>query len=278
MSKQARYPKYNILGVEIDALTSQQSLDYIRELTTKDKPSFVVKPYVEFLDKAAQDPRITSLLNSAELALADGVALNWAAYYLYGGGHGLGRLIKSLAQIIISPVVITRILPSRTQGPTFTRDLLKYCQKHGLKVYLVGSPKRRSIASVATYISNKFPGLAIVGIFHGNIDRTNYWDKLTKDIKSKNPDIILIGTGFPKQEQMMHRLVGELKRGVMIGEGGSFDFRVLGGHISRAPKFISNIGLEWLWRLVREPNRGKRQLAIPRFILQVYQAGKHDPS
>jgi N-acetylglucosaminyldiphosphoundecaprenol N-acetyl-beta-D-mannosaminyltransferase len=72
----------------------------------------------------------------------------------------------------------------------------------------------------------------------------------------------------------MARLAGRLEHGVLIGEGGSFDFRELGGRIRRAPPGLRRVGLEWLWRLGREPRRLRRQLAIPRFVVAVHRQAR----
>jgi N-acetylglucosaminyldiphosphoundecaprenol N-acetyl-beta-D-mannosaminyltransferase len=77
--------------------------------------------------------------------------------------------------------------------------------------------------------------------------------------------------GFPAQERLMSALTARLQRGVFIGEGGSFDYRELGGHAQRAPAWMQRSGLEWFWRLLREPRRWRRQLAIPRFIWAVHR-------
>jgi len=82
--------------------------------------------------------------------------------------------------------------------------------------------------------------------------------------------------GFPAQERLMAWLAPRLEHGVLVGEGGSFDFRELGGGIRRAPAVVRRIGLEWLWRLLREPWRLRRQLAIPQFILEIHRRARHD--
>lgn len=284
MSKQTQYPKFEILGVEVDALTINQAVDYI--VSSARKSSFyVTKPYVEFLDRASQDRPTQELLDNSELCLADGVSLCWAAHFLYGGKRSLSRLIGSLFQILLQPGRINSVLPQRFAGTTFTWALLERCAKDGLSVYLIGSPYGRTIEQTRATINKRLPKLQIVGTSHGLIDglqgqklydaleQGNPATALLTQIKTVKPDIILVGMGFPLQERLMAKLAQELENGALIGEGGTFDYREFGGHIVRAPGWLRRLGLEWLWRLARQPGaRIGRQLAIPRFIMKVWQS------
>jgi N-acetylglucosaminyldiphosphoundecaprenol N-acetyl-beta-D-mannosaminyltransferase len=78
--------------------------------------------------------------------------------------------------------------------------------------------------------------------------------------------------GFPLQERIISRLAEHLKHGVLIGEGGTFDYEQFGGTRTKAPAIMQRLGLEWFWRLILEPNRIKRQLAIPRYIWRIWRA------
>jgi N-acetylglucosaminyldiphosphoundecaprenol N-acetyl-beta-D-mannosaminyltransferase len=93
--------------------------------------------------------------------------------------------------------------------------------------------------------------------------------ELVKDIASKNLDVLFCAMGFPKQEKFIVKHQNKLNAKVLIGEGGSFDYDQLGGSIKRAPAWMRKLSLEWLWRLVIQPKRIRRQLAIPNFIKQV---------
>jgi N-acetylglucosaminyldiphosphoundecaprenol N-acetyl-beta-D-mannosaminyltransferase len=98
--------------------------------------------------------------------------------------------------------------------------------------------------------------------------------ELVTDLHATRPDLILVGMGFPLQEELMAKLAPQLSHGVLIGEGGTFDYDSFGGVRTRAPRWVQTIGLEWLWRLATEPSRWRRQLAIPRFIWTVYRSSK----
>lgn len=279
MSKQTKYPKYDLLGVEVDALTKAQAVDYISGLASdpESKALYVVKPYVEFSDQAAEQSEISQLLNKAELCLPDGVAIVWGTHYLYGTKRGVARLISSLIRIVINPRSLRKPLPEVFRGIDFTTALLKECERRGLSVYLIGSPKKSSISDTAAFIRTKYPKLKISGHFTGRLN-DELEHELISSLRSLLPDIILVGMGFPAQERLMSRLQDKLRHGVMIGEGGSFDFRALGGKLPRAPRFMRVIHLEWLWRLLIEPWRLSRQIAIVRHIKRVYRAGKKSSS
>jgi N-acetylglucosaminyldiphosphoundecaprenol N-acetyl-beta-D-mannosaminyltransferase len=266
---------YQVLGVEVDALTIASAVDQIitKAANPHSKPSYVVKPYVEFLERGIIEPEVLALLNSAEWCLADGVALVWAAHYLYGGRCNLPRLVATLAQIVLMPRRLRREIPANIAGINFTWPLLESARAAGLKVYLIGSPRKGGIAHTAKTIEYRLPGIQVAGYFSGHFDK-RLEAKLTSELRSLRPDIILVGMGFPLQEQLMSRLMDSLDHGVMIGEGGTFDYRQFGGDAPRAPRFLQTVGLEWLWRLALQPSRIVRQLAIPAFIFHVYLQGR----
>ncbi len=273
-SRKTANTSFRILGVEVDALTIEAA---ITQITSKAQDptstsSYVVKPYVEFLESCIAFPEQIQLLNNAEWCLSDGVALNWAAHYLYGGRHNPLRLILTILEIIVYPRAIRRQLPERFGGINFTWPLLEEAARQQLSVYLIGSPKHNPISRTAEVLTKSIPGLNIAGFYSGYLDK-RLEAKLLAELSRLRPDIILVGMGFPKQELLMERLTSQLNHGICIGEGGTFDYRQFGGTAPKAPRFLQIIGLEWLFRLVLEPSRAKRQMAIPRFIWHVYQQG-----
>jgi N-acetylglucosaminyldiphosphoundecaprenol N-acetyl-beta-D-mannosaminyltransferase len=287
-----QYEHYDILGVRIDAVTIAQSIKLItaRALEQQKTASYVVKPYVEFLDRVQNDSEIRQLLSNAWLSLPDGVSTQWAATYLYGGRRSWWRLFGLLASIIVWPRAIRQPLPEKFGGTVFTTQLLAACAQQGLTVYLVGSPSTTAIAATARQIQRLWPDITIAGTWPGRMAgrsgielrralKTQALEQaLVDDLTVKRPDIILVGMGFPLQEELMAKVAPQLKHGVLIGEGGTFDYDSFGGKRSKAPVLLQRVGLEWLWRLLLEPKRWRRQLAIPRFIWSVYQAGRSRPS
>jgi N-acetylglucosaminyldiphosphoundecaprenol N-acetyl-beta-D-mannosaminyltransferase len=275
--------KVDILGVRVDDLAINQAIDQIVALTKQPSAHYVTKPYVEFVEQAYHNHELQNLLNQAELSLPDGVALQWAAAYA-SGRHGALRLVKSLFAIVLNPSSVKMVLPERFAGVDTTWQLLSRCQTAGLKVFLIGSPVGGNIARTAEVIQERLPELKIVGtapgsvsglqgraLFRAVVEGSIDIKPLAKAIAESQADIVLTGAGFPQQDALNAALVKELSHGVLIGEGGSFDYNSFGGHQRRAPGFVRQIGLEWLWRLILQPSRWRRQLAIPRFIWHVYR-------
>jgi len=280
MSNGTQFDKLDILGVQVDAISVKDAIDFVTARAAPGgKAAYVIKPYVEFLDQAYHNEALRDVLNHADLAVADGVALTWAAAYLYAGKRSLLRFWKTLVQIIVSPDELRWPLPDRAAGINFTLPLLEAAARDKLKVFLIGNPKNgRSIGHTAVYLHSHLPELKIVGTLSGRDPTHAYgrvgeaWYRETESaLAASAPDIILVGMGFPLQEEVTSTLAARTKHGVYIGEGGTFDYAAFGGGLPKAPVRIQKLGLEWLWRLAREPHRLGRQLAIPRFIYRVWK-------
>ncbi|QQR51832.1 WecB/TagA/CpsF family glycosyltransferase [bacterium] len=282
MSKQSQFEKVDILGVDIDIVAADEAIESILEASKSGQPaSYIVKPYVEFLDTSYHNLEVRELLDNAQLCLADGVALIWAAAYLYAGPRNWRRFLITLSQIIWQPRSLLYPLTDRGAGINFTSRLLKSASQAGRRIALVGSPTHQNIETTANTLRQIFPDINIVSVHHGHdpqalADRqsTAWLSALATQLGASQPDIVLLGLGFPRQEFAAAYLSAHVSHGVFIGEGGSFDYQAFGGKRSKAPQFIQSIGLEWLWRLGQEPTRWRRQLAIPRFIWRVWRQGR----
>lgn len=265
------YPSTSILGTTIHTITTEQAAQAIVEYALLNEPAvYITKPYVEFLDLAATHSGVRDILNKSFLTLPDSVALQWAALYLCGN-KSLFRLIKTLAQIVTKPSELTKIIPERFAGADFCWELLNVAESKHASIYLVGHPQNSSISHTAKIIQKRLPGIRILGTFDG-FDVNTKEIELAADLQKLEPNLVLIGIGFPRQERLMARLAPQLTSGVLIGEGGTFDYKSFGGTMKRAPHWMRQSGLEWLWRLVLQPRRIRRQLAIPRFIWKVFRS------
>jgi len=234
----------SILGVKIDAITIKSAISHITEVAADSESAarYVVKPYVEFLDRAADNNELKNLLNGAYLSLPDGVAAIWAAHYLYAGPHTKWRFWQTLFQIILQPTALNWPLPEKIAGINFTLPLLEMAAGKQLRVFLMGQNNAAAIAHTSATLTHKIPGLVIVGTRSGRDGLSplgsvsDAWiEQAASDIASLKPDIILVGMGFPLQERVISQLCGKVPHGIFIGEGGTFDYEAFGGSRSKAP-------------------------------------------
>ncbi len=264
---------YAILGTQIDPLSLEAGLTQAQTLIGADGAHYIALPYVEFIMQAKAQPKVAAALAEADLRLPNGVGLNWAIQYLYGGNHSFWRWLATGLSVIFMPGMVHDLAPGRFSSSNFTWPLLEWCADSRKTVCLIGSPKSQSIERTASHIESAIQGLDIIKTYPGRFGKAAEI-RLVDELRQLKPDLILVGMGFPAQELLMQRLKAQLNHGLMIGEGGSFDYQQFGGQTKRAPSWVQKIGLEWLWRLLREPSRIGRQLVIPKFIWQVYLTGR----
>lgn len=276
-----------ILGVRVDALTIEQSLVLLTDWVAHPSATsrVVVKPYVEFVAAANSNHELKALLNRADVSLADGISLQWAASYLYGQPATkptLQKLLRSLLVWLQKADWRNQILPERFAGINHTKPLLAKAEVAGWRIGVIGGGEPERLAAV---LRERRPKLKLAGTWTGYTPSTQSSDysnwhqdaqlsAIVKEIRAAQLDVLLVAMGFSRQEYFMDAMRKEGLATVMIGEGGSFDYEELGGKRRRAPKFMRRIGLEWLWRLALQPSRIVRQIAIPKFVWAVHVAAK----
>lgn len=229
----------NYLGVNVCAVNMKEVLAQIDGIIQKREPSFVVAINPEKIMKAEKDEKLLGLLNSAAIQIPDGVGVVIASR-LKGGN-----------------------IRSRVTGIDLMYGICENAAIKGHKVYLLGA--KPGVAEQAGEILKcRYKGLNIVGIKDGYFKDEN---AVIIDIKAKSPDILFIAMGSPKQEYWITRHMMDLGVPLLMGVGGSFD--VTCGNIKRAPEWMCKLGLEWLYRLLKEPWRYKRMLVLPKFLFKV---------
>lgn len=204
---------------------------------------YVCVATVHMVMEAHDDPAFAAKVNSADLIVPDGMPLLWMQK-LQGAKEA-----------------------QRVRGNDLTLELCKYAEENGLTVgFYGGAPE--VIEAIKTRAAQDFPKLKIVYAFSPPYRELSAEEdaEITTQINTAAPDILFVGLGCPKQENWMaaHR---EKVTAVMIGVGAAFDFYA--GNLKEAPPWLSNIGLEWLFRLAMEPKRLWRRYVIlnPRFVL-----------
>lgn len=230
-----------MLGVRVDAVDTQAALDRIQELIVAGGSHLVATVNPEFIMRARRDREFGRILEGAALCLPDGQGVLWAA-------RRQGRR-----------------LPARVTGVDLLPPLARRAAAAGWRLFLIGSGPGVAQAA-AERLSREAPGLVVAGCHAGVAGPAG--DAESREIvRRARPDIVLVAYGAPAQEQWIDRNLSEIGAPVGIGVGGAFDF--LAGVVPRAPAWMRSLGLEWLFRLVRQPWRARRMAVIPRFALEV---------
>lgn len=235
-----------ILGVRVDALTYADLLARIAAFIGEGTPHQIATVNPEFVMEARRNPAFAAALERSDLCLADGVGLLWAA-------RRMGRT-----------------LPERVTGSDGVPMIAQRAAERGWRVYLLGAGP--GVAQrTAGILQTRYPGLDVAGAYAGSPADAEAPEIITR-IREARPDILFVAYGAPKQDLWIDKHRQELWAPVMMGVGGSFDF--IAGVQKRAPRWLQRLNLEWLFRLLSQPWRWRRQLALPRFVWAVFREGR----
>ena len=235
--------RIKILGVPFDPLGMEEAVERIASFMAVDQCHLVVTANPETVMKAGEDRELMAILQEAQLVVADGIGIVWAA------------------RCLGTP------LPGRVPGVELAEALVA---QRGYRVYLLGGAPGVA-AEAARCLERKYPGLVIAGVQHGYFSREEE-EGVVAAVAAARPHLLLVGLGMPKQEKWIYRHRQRLGAAVAIGVGGSLD--VFAGKVCRAPDWMCRRGLEWLYRLLSQPQRFFRMLALPRFVLKVLAQGR----
>ncbi len=242
-----------ILGVRVDRLSQQQALDRIEQIIARRRASdnqapcrqiITVNP--EFVMAAQRNQHFRIAINQAALVLPDGIGVVWAAHYL------------------------GQPTPERITGTDTLVASAQRCAAAGYRLYLLGAAPGVAEAAGAR-LQELAPGLGIAGTYAGS-PAPDEEDAIIERLRAARADVLCVAYGAPAQDLWIWRNLSRLPVAVAMGVGGAYDF--LSGHQRRAPRAIQRLGLEWLYRLYREPWRWRRMLALPRFAVQVVLRGR----
>jgi len=249
------------------------------------KRLLVVTPNPEIIIRAQKDKRLAKILNSADLALPDGIGLAQAANFLSLPAPKLkisrffilltqGALV-GLATFFRRPWLYRFLTPIK--GREMFLDLVRLANKKGWRVFLLGDEKGSAQEAArrlrlnyqkAELIAAKGPSLDLNGVPKGEEDKKTE-KEVVLAVNRAAPHLLFVGFGAPKQEKWLARWLPKLDVGAAMVVGGAFDY--LSGRASLPPKWLENFGFEWLWRLAKQPWRLKRILiAFPIFPLKVF--------
>ena len=187
------------------------------------------------------DPEFSRVIEQADLSIPDGVGLLWAARWL---GQPLRRRVTGVDSVI---------------------RLAELAAEHSAPIFLLGAGPGVAEAA-AVQLQRRFPALPIAGCFAGSPAPAEAPDILAR-IERSGAAILLVAFGAPAQDKWIARHRDQLGVRIAIGVGGAFDF--ISGRVPRAPRIVRQLGLEWLFRLIRQPWRWRRMLRLPRFVWRV---------
>ena len=236
----------NILGVNIDMITMAEAVNTAAEAVETRDAFAVFTPNSEFIQAAYKDTEFRDILNNGDMCVPDGIGVVYAS-----------RILK-------------KPIAERVAGYDLVCALFERMARAGKSVFLLGA-KPGYAYEAGEKLKGKYPGLVIAGIQDGYF-KPEHVDGIIDVINESNADVLLVCLGMKKQEQWMIENKERLRVGVMFGAGGCIDG--FAGRTERAPEAWCNAGLEWLHRLLKEPWRLWRMMALPRFAITVFFRGK----
>lgn len=231
--------RVQILGVAIDDVTEDEALALAEAMIQHGGPHQICTVNPEFVVEAGRNPAFAATLAGADLCTPDGFGVLLAARYL-------GTPLRG-----------------RVTGVELVRRLAALAAVRGYRVFLLGAGPGVAEAAAAA-LCQQYPGLHIVGWF-GGTPAPRHEPFLRQLIQAARPDLLLVAYGHPRQDLWIARNQPVLGVPLAIGVGGTFDY--LAGRVARAPGWLRRLGLEWLYRLIRQPQRWRRIFeAVPYFM------------
>ena len=238
-----------ILNVPVHQVTMTETVSHIGRFLQTPNLDQIATVNPEFVMAAQKDDDFMTVLQQARLCIPDGVGLLWAAR------------------------ILGQRLPERVAGSELVYHLAELASENGWRLFLLGAGPGVAEAAAAV-LQARFPTLIVAGTFAGSPDPAEN-EAIVARINRSAADLLFVAYGAPKQDKWIARNRERLTTvRVAIGVGGSLDF--ISGRSTRAPRWLQRIGLEWLYRLLREPWRWRRMLALPKFALRIL-AARFDP-
>ncbi len=228
-----------VLGVPIANITEDETVALMGEMIASRRPHHVVTVNPEFLMEAQRNGAFRRVLLEADLALPDGVGILIA-------GHLQGCPFRA-----------------RVAGSDLVERLAAESARHGWRLYFLGAAPGVAEQAIAR-LKTRYPTFQAVGAYAGSPTPEETPDLIAR-VRAAQPDVLFVAYGHPRQDLWIAANKEALGVPVMMGVGGAFDF--LAGIVPRAPRRMRQMGLEWLYRLYKQPWRWRRMLALPQFLV-----------
>lgn len=228
--------RVDVLGVAFDNVTLDEAVARAMALLEEDGPHLAATPNPEIVQCAGRDPEYARILADADLVIPDGIGIIHAAKIL-------GRPLKG-----------------RVPGIDFASALMVRMAETGRRLFLLGAAPGVAEQAAAN-LQAAHPGLVICGTHDGYFKEDG---PVVQRIRDARADVVFVCLGFPKQEKWIAAHGAETGAHLLIGLGGSLD--VFAGKVERAPEQFQRLGLEWLYRLMKQPSRAGRMAKLPLFL------------
>ena len=232
--------RIDIFGIGFDSLDKDEAVKSALEIISQRRGGYMVTPNPEIVMESWKNPELKAAVTDADLVIPDGIGIIHAA------------------NILKTP------LKERLPGIDVTASILECMARDKKSVFLLGA-KPGIAEKAAEEMKKQFPGLVICGTQDGYFKDDA---PIIERINEAAPDFLLVCLGAPKQELWMAQNAGKLNVGLMGGLGGTLD--VFSGTVKRAPKIWQDLGLEWLYRCIKEPWRFKRAAKLPKFLFKAW--------
>lgn len=249
-----------VAGLKITAESKSTITRVLEERLVAGQKTLVVTPYSEFLVASMKDTGVKEALNKADIAIADGISIQWAAtllakplkakFYLFKVFEAVFEALYLGLQILISPQKIRTIIPEKIVGADFIFDLAALAAKNNWSMHLLGG-YGDTTSKAAAKLTTLHPELKITTSTKNPGDPSVF-----TDLEKIKPDMLLLAYGPIKQEKWLVDHWSQLPIKMGIGLGGTFDY--IAGAKKLPPRIVRDSGLEWLWRLLTQPARFKR--------------------
>ena len=234
--------RVDVMGVAFDNVTMDEAVDRALELLEQDGPHMVATPNPELVQRAGKDPEFAGILSGADLVIPDGVGVIYAAR------------------------ILGRPLRARVPGIDFAAALMGRIAGTGRRLFLLGAAPGVA-EQAAVNLRAAYPGLVVCGAHDGYFQEDG---PVAEAIREAKADVVFVCLGAPKQEKWIAANGEAAGARLYAGLGGALD--VFAGRVERAPESFQRLGLEWLYRLMKEPSRIGRMSRLPLFLVSAVGA------
>ena len=234
----AKYVK--VLDLPFIAEDRKTILNLIAKRVDNEEKTFIITANAEIAMYARENKEYLELTKKSNYIVADGIG------------------------IVKGAKLLNENIPERIPGIELMMDMLEYANLNNKKVYFYGA-KPETIEKMVTILNNKYSKLNIVGYHHGYHDDSD--NKIMNEVIQLKPDYVFVAKGCPLQDEWITKVLDNVDKGVFMGVGGSFD--VISGNVKRAPELWQKLNLEWMYRLLSNPQRMGRYVSLPKFVIEV---------